>query len=164
MLGAYFQRLETTRKLEGLVLAKDRFIASVSHELRTPLSVVVGLAAELDRHDADFTDDERREFMGMIRRQSREVSDIIDDLLVSTRINETSLTVFPEEFDLGRLVAQVIDDLPSEVTTRVTMESPDHVSVFADPVRTRQIVRNLLTNAYRYGGDRCSSAWKRSTG
>ena len=142
------------RKLEDLVSAKDRFIGSVSHELRTPLAVVVGLAAELEEHVDTFTVEERDEFLGMIRRQSTEVSDIIDDLLVSTRIAETELTVINERFRLDELVSGVLRDLPLEITAKVAAVQLAATEVEADPLRTRRIVRNLITNANRYGGDR----------
>ena len=154
MLGSYLERESAMRKLEDLVSAKDRFIGAVSHELRTPLAVVVGLAAELEDSDHTFTPEERQEFLGMIRRQSTEVSSIIDDLLVSTRISETSLTVIDEVFMLDDLASAVLRDLPEDVTAKVTDVSLSPTRVVADPLRTRQIVRNLITNAHRYGGER----------
>ncbi|MBT8208622.1 MAG: GAF domain-containing sensor histidine kinase, partial [Acidimicrobiia bacterium] len=156
MLGAYIEREAAMRKLEDLVSAKDRFIGAVSHELRTPLAVVVGLAAELEDNHDTFTRKERQEFLGMIRRQSTEVSDIIDDLLVSTRISETGLTVIAETFKLDDLARAVLRDLPEEVTDKVVDVDLTPTEVVADPLRTRQIVRNLITNAHRYGGEHIS--------
>jgi GAF domain-containing protein len=153
MLGAYFERETATRQLEDLVTAKDRFIAAVSHELRTPLAVVVGLAAEMEDNDEAFTSQERAEFVGMIRRQSNEVSNIIDDLLVSTRISETELTVINAQFMLDELLGDVLRDLPADVTAKIIELDMHPVEAIADPLRTRQIVRNLITNAYRYGGE-----------
>ena len=158
MLGAYLEREQAMQELSDLVRAKDRFIGSVSHELRTPLAVVVGLAAELEENVDTFTVAERDEFLGMIRRQSTEVSDIIDDLLVSTRISETELTVLKEPFRLDELVSGVLRDLPLEITAKVTSAQLTATRVEADPLRTRQIVRNLITNANRYGGDRIEIA------
>lgn len=154
MLGSYLEREAAMRKLEDLVAAKDRFIGSVSHELRTPLAVVVGLSAELADNDHAFSPEERRDFLGMIRRQSTEVSSIIDDLLVSTRITETGLTVIDEVFMLDDLARAVLRDLPEDVTAKVSDVALTPTTVVADPLRTRQIVRNLVTNAYRYGGER----------
>jgi two-component system sensor histidine kinase KdpD len=153
MLGSYLERESAMKKLEDLVSAKDRFIGAVSHELRTPLAVVVGLSAELEDNDQAFSREERLEFLGMIRRQSTEVSSIIDDLLVSTRISETGLTVIDEVFMLDELASTVLRDLPEDVTAKVGDVSLSPTRVIADPLRTRQIVRNLITNAYRYGGD-----------
>jgi signal transduction histidine kinase len=153
MLGSYLQREAAMRQLEDLVSAKDRFIGTVSHELRTPLAVVVGLAAELEDNHRAFSAEERQEFLGMIRRQSAEVSSIIDDLLVSTRISETGLTVMEEVFMLDELAQAVLRDLPEDVTAKVGRVELMRTEVVADPLRTRQIVRNLITNAHRYGGD-----------
>ncbi len=153
MLGAFYEREQRLQELEDLVTAKDRFIAAVSHELRTPLSVVVGLAAEMEDNLTSFSPIEQTEFLGMIRRQSREVSDIIDDLLVSARISETALTVLTRPFNLDELVREVLDDLPENLTAKIIDIDLAPAPVLADPLRTRQVVRNLITNAQRYGGD-----------
>jgi signal transduction histidine kinase len=153
MLGAFFEREQRMQELEDLVTAKDRFIAAVSHELRTPLSVVVGLAAEMEDNQQSFSAVEQTEFLGMIRRQSREVADIIDDLLVSARISETALTVIESPFNLDDLIRDVLEDLPPTLTAKIAEVDLIRAPVLADPLRTRQVVRNLITNAERYGGD-----------
>ncbi len=153
MLAAWWRRDTAREALEDLVRAKDRFIASVSHELRTPMSVVVGLSAELAHRWDDFTAEEVEEFIDLIARQSREVSHIIEDLLVSARAQETELTVRPEIFRLDQQVTRVIDDLPSEYTWRISGLDLEATATFADPLRVRQIIRNLIVNSHRYGGE-----------
>lgn len=73
--------------------AENRFIASVSHELRTPMAVVMGLSSELNTRRHAFTDEEVGEFIELIIRQSSEVGNIIEDLLVSARASAASITV-----------------------------------------------------------------------
>lgn len=153
MLAAWWRRDTAREALEDLVRAKDRFIASVSHELRTPMSVVVGLSAELAHRWDDFTAEEVEEFIDLIARQSREVSHIIEDLLVSARAQETELTVRPEVFRLDEQVQRVIQDLPAEHTWRISGLDLIPTATFADPLRVRQIVRNLVVNSHRYGGE-----------
>ncbi|MEA2001927.1 MAG: PAS domain S-box protein, partial [Actinomycetota bacterium] len=81
-LGSAIERARARAHLQRLMRSKDEFVASVSHELRTPLTVVAGLALELESHWRDFTAAETAEFISLIADQSRDMSDLIEDLLV----------------------------------------------------------------------------------
>lgn len=140
----------TARRLERLVKAKDEFVAAVSHELRTPLTAVVGMAAELrQRHDA-FTDEERRELVSLVAEQAQEVAYIVDDLLVAARADTDSIVLVETEVDLKEAVETVLRGLPSNGGTRVANLAAG--TVRGDAARVRQILRNLVVNALRYGG------------
>jgi signal transduction histidine kinase len=142
-------------QLENLVRSKDEFVASVSHELRTPLTAVVGLAEELRCNRGAFSEDEVREFMDLIAEQSGELHNIVEDLLVAARADFGTLQLNIETFDLAAETQMVVArhtpaGAPAESITVVGSCSP----VRADRLRVRQILRNLLTNADRYGGRR----------
>lgn len=139
----------TQRRLEELIDSKDQFVASVSHELRTPLTAVIGLAEEL-RTDAHLIGhEERDELLRLVADQAIEVSYIVEDLLVAAQANIGRVKIHPEVVDVNRefvsLLATMGDASPSELEI-----GPDTV-VAADPRRLRQILRNLVTNARRYG-------------
>lgn len=156
MISSYHSRALAYRQLVESLTAKDRFVASVSHELRTPLSVVLGFAKELEDHLGSFESEEIAFLSGYIAKHATEVSAIVDDLLVSARTEAGTLTVRPEWVDVDRLVADVLGEnlsLTSGDSIEVSGTAP---SAWADPLRVRQILRNLLTNADRYGGPR---AW-----
>ncbi len=145
------ERVETQRRLEQLVESKDEFVASVSHELRTPLTAVVGLAQELRRSWEMFSTKETTEFIGLIADQATEVADIVEDLLVAARADIGKVTIAPETVDIEDQVSGVLTGLGlagSKIETEFCM-----AQAWADPTRVRQIVRNLLTNAIRYGGN-----------
>ena len=139
----------TARQLQDLVVAKDEFIASVSHELRTPLTAVVGLAAELAAHYEILDDVTKRDFIGLVADQSSEVAAIVEDLLVAARADTDSITLMNETVDLRRAVEAVLAALG---TARSEMFEVRGTAVArGDAQRIRQIVRNLVTNAIRYG-------------
>lgn len=140
------------RQLEELVVSKDRFIASVSHELRTPLTVVVGLAAELAVDPSRFTGEEVKEFASLIASQATDVTSIVEDLLTVARAEAGVLTVNCQRIDLVELVSQVMTSMASDLRTKVNWSPSVADWVWADPVRLRQIVRNLVVNADRHGG------------
>ena len=136
-------------QLEELVRAKDEFLGAVSHELRTPLTSVVGFASLIRDHRADLADDERGEMVERIVDQAQDMADIINDLLVAARVEGGSLIVQPETIDVRDAVERVAGTMRDE-----TIDLTDHahdVTAYADPVRLRQILRNLLVNGIRYG-------------
>ncbi len=135
--------------LSKLNRAKDEFIASISHELRTPLTAVLGFASELRGAAADVDSAERETWLSCIVEQSREMAYIVEDLLVEARADIGAVAISPVVSDIGSLVAGTLQDL----SVQLPVEAPDDpVYCDVDPVRFRQIVRNLVTNAQRYGG------------
>jgi signal transduction histidine kinase len=141
------------RQLEQLVVSKDRFIASVSHELRTPLTVVVGLAAELADRPERLSIEEVREFASLICSQANDVTAIVEDLLTMARAQAGALTVNCQRIDLEAVVGEVVSSLPSDAVKRVSWTPRNPEWVWVDPIRLRQIIRNLVTNAERHGGN-----------
>ncbi len=142
---------EAQRQLENLIESKDRFLASVAHELRTPLTAVVGFAQELKDEFHLYGEPEKEEFRELIAFHSAELSHLIEDLLVWARGDIGEVQVQPERIDLGEAVRRSMQAIPG-ITLEV--EAPDGlVEAYADPARLRQIIRNLTTNAVRYGGN-----------
>lgn len=130
--------------------ARDEFVATVSHELRNPMSALLGLAYELANDYESFSEADRKEIAGVMARQAEDAAWIIEDLLVAYREDTSRLTVLPEPFDVGDEVKRVLETVEEPVAYEPQV---DATRVYADPRRTRQILRNLITNAVRYGGD-----------
>ena len=153
---------EAERELAGIIRSKDELVASVSHELRTPITTIMGMALELQEHGAQFGEEERSELVGLVADQSRELSDLVEDLLVATRSDADSLAVRPEVIDVVEEVERVIATRRGAAAAVRSGTRP--VLAWADPLRFRQIVRNLLSNAERYGGPDVAVDLMRSTG
>lgn len=153
MIATVWDRRSTRDRLEKLLRSKDEFVASVSHELRTPLSVVMGLSSELAQSIDRFQPGEIAEFVAMIADQSRELSQMVEDLLVVARAEVALLSVLPKPIDVRAEVSNLLSDLGPTLGNRVTF-CEGNATGWADPLRLRQVLRNLLVNAARYGGDR----------
>lgn len=140
--------IDVTEKVKAR-RAKDEFIATVSHELRNPIAVMLGLGEELSTHYETFDDEDRRELAKLIARQAEDASWLIEDLLVAYRDDLSKVSIAAEEFDLTKATERVLEVVEGDVSLEV---HGGEALVLADPRRTRQIIRNLVSNAFRYGG------------
>lgn len=134
---------------DHLLQDKDRFVASISHELRTPLTAVVAVAHTLHSAIEAITPDEKDELLAMLVEHSEEVTAIVDDLLVAARAQTGHLSLVVENVDL-------VDQLRAVASPHLEVVADgtaQHIAV-GDPIRVRQILRNLISNAERYGGER----------
>jgi signal transduction histidine kinase len=152
-----YRRSETNRELQhlrDLTSAKDRFLASVSHELRTPLTGVLGFAELLRDNDDSLSQLEREEMIRAVADQAFDLGHIIEDLLVSARAELDQLVIAKVQVCVQAQAAQVIEAYGPEVASRIKVidQLPPPLRAVGDPGRVRQIIRNLITNARRYGG------------
>ena len=129
--------------------SRDRFIATVSHELRSPITAIYGLGREMEERRETFSDEEMGEMISLMTREAEEASWLIEDLLVAHRDDLGSVPIHEESFSLLNEVRRVVES----VEANVPIDGGEGLEVYADPLRTRQILRNLVTNAERYGGD-----------
>lgn len=142
--------IDVTDKIEAQ-RERDEFVATISHELRNPLAAMLGLSSELAEHYASFSDEERREMAQVVARQAEDASWIIEDLLVVYRHDMDKLDIAIEKVDVAEEVERVLEVLDRPVPV---IGAGELWMVWADPRRLRQILRNLVSNAERYGGDR----------
>jgi signal transduction histidine kinase len=151
LIGSYLERQQTGERLQELIDSKDEFIASISHEIRTPLTSVLGFTSLLRDDYEETPENERRELLGLIGVEAQEVSWIVEDLLVFARSDIGTLAAVSVVLDLGEQVASVVAGQHGTAASRASIERNGDRAI-GDPGRVRQIIRNLLTNAMKYGG------------
>jgi signal transduction histidine kinase len=133
---------------------KNDFVALVSHELRTPLTSIAGFSDTLVGSWRDLAPEEVEEFLGIINRQAMYLGDLVEDVLVIPRLEANRLRLDPDLFDLGDLIEDVAKLVfPSGERKSALVSLPDGVRVFADRRRVHQVIRNVMENARKYGGD-----------
>lgn len=144
---------EAEAQLRELLRSKDEFLATVAHELRTPLTAVVGFAQVLRDGGSGLSPSERADMFRMIAEEGIDLTNIVDDLLVMAKAEAGTLTVTRVHVDLRAQAAQVLEGLGHEAVGNIEFTgSSTHTA--GDPARVRQIFRNLVSNALRYGGER----------
>ncbi|MFA5889582.1 MAG: PAS domain S-box protein [Actinomycetota bacterium] len=128
------------------------FIANAAHELRTPLTTLAGFADVLAIHRHTMNEEQMEQAFEVVRRQGARARELIDNLLDLSRIDAGSPSVTLQSVALRAAIEHAVDLAIPPDGVRVRTEVPEGINVIADPLRLDQIVINLLTNAYRYGG------------
>ncbi|MDR0788337.1 MAG: HAMP domain-containing protein [Gemmatimonadota bacterium] len=144
-----FLDVSELRRLEDV---RRDFVANASHELKTPLTVLRGYSETL--LDPDLPPELARKFIETVKANADRLQRIVDDLLDLSRIEAGGWRVQPVSVDLEDLVHAVRDaGIPfageGEVDLAVDL-APGQDKLFADPGAVRQILVNLLGNAFRY--------------
>jgi signal transduction histidine kinase len=135
---------------EALAKTMDHFIAAVSHELRSPLNAIVSWA-ELLQVVADPSHVARAG--EAIRRNGRQLSHMVDDLLDSGAVVTGKLSVHLQPVDIGALALNVVKDIRKTAEHKgLRLQTPrvEPCIVMADESRLEQVVWNLLTNAVKF--------------
>jgi signal transduction histidine kinase len=149
MLGAFWEREAARRRLEELSSHKDRFVATVSHELRTPLTSVLGFVELLQ--EGGFDEADRQDILDLVSDEATDLVNLVEDLLTMARAGQESFRVAEVPVDLRAQMRQVLEALEDFRSDEFEIEGVAGRAA-GDPARIRQILRNLVTNAIRYGG------------
>jgi signal transduction histidine kinase len=124
-------------------------LRSVSHEIRSPLTSISGFAHFLSSPDLDAA--ERVDFAGQVAAETAHLGRIVEDLLAAARLDAGQLSLELEPIAVAEAARDVAESFrPRGLAVEVSVD-PEHVAT-ADKARVGQIVRNLLSNAEKYGG------------
>ena len=134
---------------------KTEFVSMVSHELRTPLTNISGFADTLAEMWSTLDPVEVDEFLGIIRTEAEHLGNLVDDVLAIPRLETGRLLVDVTDFALRPLAFRIANLIfPADGEKEASVQVSGNVILRADPNRVEQVLRNLLDNARKYGGDR----------
>jgi len=135
--------------------AKSEFLTRMSHELRTPLNAIIGFSDLLQLDASGAFTAAHKQRLGYIRRAGGNLLLLINDVLDVSRLEAGSISIKVIDIDAGALVNEVIAHAaPQAKALRVSLDMagppapPCHVQ--ADPVRLKQVLSNLVSNAVKY--------------
>src|SRR3984893_11619581 len=133
---------------------KSQFLASMSHELRTPLNAIIGLTEMMVTNATRFGTEKALEPLRRVNAAGKHLLDLINEVLDLSKIEAGKLELNVEEVDLARLIDEVIGtagQLAEKNQNRLVIEAQATVGVLtADPMRLKQILFNLLSNACKF--------------
>ena len=144
---------DRTAQLEAANKELEAFSYSVSHDLRTPLISIQAFSRLLVEKYGVHLDDKGQEFLGAIQKSTKQMDQLINDLLALSRPKSQEFKV--TEIDIGSLAKAVFDELKAITPNRkleLSINNPP--SGMGDPSLMREVVLNLLSNAIKFTGKR----------
>lgn len=130
---------------------KNEFVSMVSHELRTPLTGIAGFTETLSAEWSDLPAAEVTEFLEIMTSETIHLANLVEDILVIPRLEAGQLRLDPEPVELVAEAHSVAAMIFPDGTADIAI--PSNVTVWCDRTRLHQVMRNLLENAKKYGGD-----------
>ncbi len=135
--------------------AHTDFVANASHELRTPLASIIGYVETLEDGGPNVDAEAEKRFLGIVLREARRMLSLVEDLLSLSHAEAEKHDHPTEQLDLGKLAARVVGEVASlRGKERVHLDSVAEGAIVAgDPTQLEQLLRNLIDNALKYGGE-----------
>jgi signal transduction histidine kinase len=145
---------DKNRQLQMASEHKSQFLASMSHELRTPLNAIIGLTEMMVTNAARFGTEKALEPLRRVNAAGTHLLSLINEILDLSKIEAGKLELNPEPVNLVRLIDEVIGtagQLAEKNKNRLVMEAQENLGTLtADPMRLKQILLNLLSNACKF--------------
>ncbi len=151
----YVEQSATVAQLRELDRLKSSFLANMSHELRTPLNSILGFAdVILEGLDGPLTDNMQTD-LGLIYKNGQHLLHLINDVLDMAKIESGKMNLNIEKFNLQETIEEVTSitsTFASEKNLALFIEpDSDHeVEIYADKIRLRQVMINLINNAIKF--------------
>ena len=153
--NSVIREIEQFAKLNKM---KSEFVSVASHQLRTPLSAINwGTELLFSKFDEGLSD-KQKETIRNINQLGKKMMRLVNDLLDVTKIDQGSLILKKEKFNLVKLAKEVVENmLPLARVHNVQIifgDNHEEFLVFGDPEKIRLVVENLLSNAVKYNSDK----------
>ena len=131
---------------------RDRFIANAAHELRTPMTTLVGFVQVLTKNRDRMTETQMESALSAMSRSSQRLTVLVNNLLDISKLQAGALHLQLEPVDVDDVSTRVIEANPPPSGHKLDIETDGSLTVLSDALRLEQVLVNLVTNAYRYGG------------
>lgn len=153
--------LHELQKQREFAQIKSRFVAKVSNEFRTPLNAILGSAQMLERFSHQWSQETKNKFFLRIKASVKRMTELLDDVLVITQVNEGKLELNPAPLDLAEFCSNIVEEMQKNDTVnhKIVLEKRcdselasqnEFPHVWMDERLLRKILTNLLSNAIKY--------------
>ncbi len=130
---------------------QEEFVATISHELRTPLGFIKGYTTTLLREDTQWDAATQREFLTIIDEEADHLTDLIENILETARLQSDTLQMTFQPLALERVIRDVVVRAQTRYKgMRILLDLEPVPLIQGDAVRLAQVIENLLNNAAKY--------------
>jgi GAF domain-containing protein len=145
---------DKNRQLQTASENKSQFVSSMSHELRTPLNAIIGLTEMMVKNAARFGTEKAQEPLQRVNRAGTHLLGLINQVLDLSKIEAGKLELNPQTVQLGPLIKDVVstaEQLAEQNKNHLVVDAQENLGALTvDPMRLRQILLNLLSNACKF--------------
>ena len=154
-LDALVRELEVARDAaQESSRTKSSFLANMSHELRTPLNAIIGVTEMLQEDAREFNREDEIEPLDRVQRAARHLLALINDILDLSKIEAGKMDLVLEHVSIATLIDDVVhtvESIASKNENKIVVKCPDAIgSIYADQMRVRQALMNLVSNASKF--------------
>lgn len=142
---------EANQQLAELAEQQAEFFNVTAHELRGPVAVLSGASTTLADRFEDLEPEDRVALTQAVTQSSEQLRRLLDDLLTAARLQARRLELSVSEVDLDQVIGSVAAAVSSAADAEIVVTGEAGITLLADPVRLRQMLENLLSNALRHG-------------
>jgi PAS domain S-box-containing protein len=151
--------LRSLAREKELSALKSSFVSMVSHEFRTPLGIILSSAEILHDYFERLPTEERQCQLDSIRRNTRRMAELMEEVLVLSRFDAGKMECKPEPLDLASLCRRIVDELLSATNSVCPIDlelATELRQVKLDERLLRHILTNLISNAVKYSPAGCA--------
>ncbi|WP_426483676.1 ATP-binding response regulator [Flavobacterium sp. 2] len=149
----YKKQLEIANfKTKNLLKSREQLISTVSHDLKTPLSTIVGYSELLGNSDVNT---KQSYFINNIKNSSEYITQLVQDLLDFSQIEAGKITIEKVPFSLPQIVDEVAKSIQTvykqkNIDLIINIDEKLNSKIVGDPFRLKQILSNIIGNAYKF--------------
>ena len=147
--------LNAKKKIEESDKLKSAFLSNMSHEIRTPMNAVLGFSELMEQYE--FDREKQKDFLALIKSNANHLIDLIDSIIDMSKIETGQIKITPINLILNDFMGELHSLFQPQINDRKEIvfkldipENSDYISIFTDPIRLKQIFRNLLDNALKF--------------
>ena len=146
---------EMKKLQEGIqeVALKQSFLSNISHDLRTPLNAVTGFTQLMTAEGIELSEDEMKEYNGLIHQNSELMLRMIDGVMMKSQIETGDTKMKPMDVSATKFIHDTYHThlilTPANITLKAEQDTPDCIVSF-DLHRTQQVMNNFLSNAFKF--------------